>query len=518
MYEDPNQPKRVIGLFPLILSGITCIIGSGWLFGVATVAHTAGPAGILSWIIGGVAVSFIALTVAELGSMFPKSGGMVHYMFQSHGPLAGFFGAWINWIAITPVISTEAVASTQYLSSWNFAWARGLYNPASGDLTLSGMAVASALILVYFFLNYWSLQLFIKSMKYITYLKIFVPIFSVISLMSASFHPENFTVGGTIAPFGWDAVLTAIPACGIIYTFNGFQTPANLAGEVKNPGRNLPIAMLSSILFCLILYIFLQVAFIGSLSPADLINGWKGLSFRSPFAQLAAALNLNLLLFLIYLDAFVSPSGVGLTYFTTTSRMLFGMSHNNQMPKYLGKLDVKYGVPRGALVTILVVCFIFLFFFRGWEKFAAVLSVAEVITYLSGPIALMTLRKALPDVSRPFKLPCAGLISAIGFVICGLLLHWGKWPVTAEVILLGLAGFGFYVYFQNKEGWVNIGKQFKSSIWLIVFLLVTALLSYIGSKEFGGIDIIPNGWDQLVVIVVSLAFYFWGINSYYKKE
>lgn len=356
---EQKEPKRVIGLFSLILSGIICIIGSGWLFGVAAAAKTAGPAAIFSWIICGVAVAIIALTIAELGTMFPRSGGMVHYMYESHGPLAGFFAAWINFLAIAPVIATEALASIQYLSSWKYPWAKGLFDNATGDLTTNGLFATAALILIYFLLNYWSFKFFIKFMSYITILKIFTPLFTVISLLVIAFNDKNFiTVNHTIAPYGWDAVLTAIPACGIIYAFNGFQTPANLAGEVKNPGRNIPIALVSSIGFCLILFILLHIAFVGALSPSDLAKGWSGISMGSPFAQLAIALNLNLLLLFIYLDAFVSPSGVGLTYFTTTSRMLFGMSHNKQMPAFLGKLNLKYSVPRGALWTVLIVCYI----------------------------------------------------------------------------------------------------------------------------------------------------------------
>lgn len=136
---------------------------------------------------------------------------------------------------------------------------------------------------------------------------------------------------------------------------------------------------------------------------------------------------------------------------------------------------------------------------------------------MSGPIALMALRKSQPDADRPFRLPCANLICAVAFVICGLFLHWGTWPVSAQVILLGLSGFVFYIYYQNKAGWGSLAKQFRSTFWLIGFLVTAAIISYLGSKEFGGIDLIPSYWDQVVVVILSLIFYYWGINSYYKK-
>jgi amino acid transporter len=372
-------PKRAIGSFTLMLSGITCIVGSGWLFGAYKASQLAGPASVFSWIIGGIAVLLIGLTVAEVGTMMPKSGGMVHYLMESHGPLTGFMGGWANWVAIVVVIPTEAAASTQYVASWNFAWAHHLFNPQTSSLSQTGLLFSGMLLIFYFLLNYWSLQLFIKSMKWITYYKLLVPILTIALLMAAAFHPHNFdSMNHKFAPYGWSAVLTAISTCGIIFAFNGFQTPVNLAGECKNPRKAIPIAIIGSLLFGILLYVFLQIAFIGSLAPKTLAQGWHHISFSSPYAQLAIILNLNLLAILLYVDAFISPSGTGLTYLATTSRMLYGMNQNKQMPDFVGKLHPKYRIPRGAIWVNLIVAFIFLYIFRGWGKLAGILSVAAV--------------------------------------------------------------------------------------------------------------------------------------------
>ena len=86
--------QRNIGPFALLLTGLGSIIGSGWLFGAWKAAKIAGPAAICAWIIGAVVILAIALTYAELGAMFPESGGMVRYSHYSHGSLVGFIGAW----------------------------------------------------------------------------------------------------------------------------------------------------------------------------------------------------------------------------------------------------------------------------------------------------------------------------------------------------------------------------------------------------------------------------------------
>lgn len=114
--------QRNIGPFALMLTGLGSIIGSGWLFGAWKAAKIAGPAAICAWIIGAVVILAIALTYAELGAMFPESGGMVRYARYSHGSLVGFISAWANWIAIVSVIPIEAEASIQYMSTWPYPW------------------------------------------------------------------------------------------------------------------------------------------------------------------------------------------------------------------------------------------------------------------------------------------------------------------------------------------------------------------------------------------------------------
>ncbi|GAY75255.1 amino acid transporter [Sporolactobacillus inulinus] len=165
-----NKMRREMRTFALTMTGLGSIIGSGWLFGSWKAASVAGPAAVYSWLIGMVLILIIGLTFAELGSMFPAAGGMVRYGQFSHGSLVGFITGWANWIAIVSVIPVEAVASTQYLSSWNFSWAHQLYD--GNELTALGLFIAALLVFVYFLLNYFTIQLFAKvnSMRYLNLL------------------------------------------------------------------------------------------------------------------------------------------------------------------------------------------------------------------------------------------------------------------------------------------------------------------------------------------------------------
>ncbi|MDH4554128.1 APC family permease [Pseudomonas sp. BN417] len=510
--------KRNIGSWSLMLTGLGSIIGSGWLFGAWHASAIAGPAAILAWIIGAVVVLAIALTYAEMGAMFPESGGMVRYARYSHGSLVGFMAAWANWISIVSVIPIEAIASIQYMASWPYPWAQALVE--SGELTTPGLWASAVLVLVYFALNYWGVKLFVKTNSAITIFKLIVPALTGVALIYAGFNPENFGDGsvGSFAPYGWSAVFTAVAASGIVFSFNGFQSPVSLAGEARNPSRSIPFALIGSVLIALVIYVLLQVAFIGAVSPDSVAAGWHSLNFTSPLAQLALALNLNWLAILLYLDAFVSPSGTGSIYTATTARMIHAMERNNTMPKIFGNLHPIYGVPRQAMWFNLGVSFVFLFFFRGWGALAAVISVATIISFLTGPISLMGLRKSAPDVPRPLKLKGMSLVAPFAFVCASLVLYWAHWPLTGQVILLVVAALPIFFYFQAKSGWKGFSQDLRAAAWLIGYLPVMAAVSYLGSKEFGGIGMLPEGWDMAVVAVLALAFYHLGVRSGYRTH
>jgi amino acid transporter len=509
--------RRHVGAIALMFTGLGSIIGSGWLFGAWRAAELAGPGAIWAWVIGAVVILFIAVTYAELGAMFPESGGMVRYGQYSHGTLVGFIAAWANWIAIASVIPVEAEASVQYMSSWPWAWAQDLFHRAPGghgELSATGLAIAAALVVVYFLLNFWSVKLFAKANTAITFYKLIVPALTAIVLMATAFHPENFHIGAHGGPhaISISAVLTAVAISGIVFSFNGFQSPVNLAGEARNPGRSVPFAVIGSILLATIVYLLLQVAFLGAVDPAQLAKGgWASLAYSSPFAELALALNLNWLALLLYSDAFVSPSGTGATYTATTARMIYGMERNGTLPAVFGKVHPRWGIPRPAMWLNLVVAFIFLFFFRGWATLAEVISVATIISYLTGPVSVSVLRRTAPELHRPLRVPGLLIVAACAFVFATELLYWARWPRTGEIILLMVVALPIWLYYTLKRGRLHMGQQLRGAAWMIFYLPAIAALSWAGSEKFGGQNYIPFGWDLLVVAIVALGFFAWGL-------
>jgi amino acid transporter len=510
--------RRDVGPIALMLTGLGSIIGSGWLFGAWRAAGLAGPDAIWAWVIGAAVITTVAMTYAELGAMFPESGGMVRYSQYSHGSLVGFIGAWANWIAIVSVIPVEAEASVQYMASWPWQWAHDLYMhlpDGRGELTPPGIAIAAGLVIVYFLLNFWSVKLFARSNSAITLFKLVVPALTAVCLIASGFHTGNFSVGidGGAHTLDFAAVLTAVATAGIVFSYNGFQSPVNLAGEAHNPGRNIPLAIFGAIALATVVYLLLQIAYLGTVPPELLAKaGWKGIDFRSPFAELALLVNLNWLAMLLYADAFVSPSGTGITYTATTARMLYGMERNGTMPKAFGAVHPVWGVPRNAMWFNLAVSYLFLFFFRGWGTLAAVISVATIISYMTGPVSAMTLRRTAPELHRPLRLPGLPLFAALAFVFSTELLYWARWPLTGEIILLIVVALPVYFYYQARKGWHDFARQLAGAWWLIAYLPTLALVSYLGSARFGGRGWLPYGWDLLVVAAIGIVFYLWGLR------
>jgi amino acid transporter len=516
--SNENAIRREVGAIALMFTGLGSIIGSGWLFGAWRAAQLAGPGAIYAWIIGAVVILFVAFTFAELGAMFPESGGAVRYGHYSHGSLVGFVAGWAAWIAIVSVIPVEAEASVQYMSSWPWGWAHALYVHAAngqGELTLPGLSIAAVLVVIYFLLNFWSVKVFANTNSTITFFKLIVPAATAIALICTGFHWENFQVGihggrhvGNLA-----AILTAVATSGIVFSYNGFQSPVNLAGEARNPGRSVPFAIFGSIALSTVVYLMLQAAFLGTVAPEHLHEGWAALEYSSPFAQLALALNLNWLAVLLYADAFVSPSGTGTTYTATTARMIYAMERSATLPKTFGRVHPRFGIPRPAMWFNLIVSFIFLFFFRGWGKLAAVISVATIITYLVVPISVIVLRRTAPNLHRPLRVPGLHVLAPMAFVLSTLMLFWARWPHTGEIMLLLILPLPVYLYYQGEADWPNFSRQLRAAWWLIAYLLVMTGLSWAGSKEFEGHDYIGYGWDQLSVALAALVFYFWGVSS-----
>ncbi|CAL7959252.1 Amino acid permease [Gammaproteobacteria bacterium] len=505
--------KRSVSVVSLLFASISAIIGSGWLFSSYYAAICAGSASVLSWILGGLAILIIAFVFGEICSLLPITGFSARVPQYTHGTVVGFIFSWIIWLSYAAMTPTETQAIIQYVSYYFPQLVHG-----DNALTKYGYITATFLMLLVSVINVYSLRWLIRSNNFLTVFKMVIPLFIAFVLLSGNFSIENtfHPVDLPFAPFGLKGVFAALSSGGIVFAFNGFKQAAEMAGETKKPHLALPIALAGSIVICLVIYLFLQVAFINSLQPDNLKYGWNNLMLAassSPLASVIAESHAEWLLPFLYSCAIIAPLAAAMMYCSSAGRSLYGMSKNRYVPFILQKLN-PHGNPGYAITANFFVGMLMFAPLPGWNNMVAFLSSLMAITYAIGPISLLSLRKQAPDHPRLFRLPVAYIWSATAFYLCTLLIYWCGWHIVYMLditILVGLTVILVYQYisYLHKK---PVELHWRASIWLLVYFSGLSLISYLGSFGGGlsiisfGIDFIMLGIFSIFVIYLSLEF------------
>jgi amino acid transporter len=478
------QLKRHVGIVGLLFASIGSIIGSGWLFGALNASITAGPAAVISWALGGVMILMIALVYAELGTMYPLSGGVVRYPHLSFGSFASYTTGWITWVAVTTTAPIEVEAALQYATKYaDFTSKHTVAGEPVYTLTALGYAAAVVLMAVFVCVNYFGVRWFARVNNVLVWWKLAIIILVIVAFFVTAFHGSNFTSQGFM-PTGWHGVFTAISTSGVVFSYLGFRQGIELAGETDNPHRNVPISVVGSVLLTGLIYVLLQVAFIGALKSGLIDKGWANLAFTNDFGPLAAVatlLGLGWLAVLLYADAIISPGDTGLIYTTISSRISYAMARNGNAPASLSKTTDR-GVPLISLVLAFVVGLIVFLPFPSWQQLVGFITSATVLSFASGPLVLSALRKQVPDAERPFRLPGGHVIPVLAFWCSNLIVYWSGWLVNWKLFVAVLIGFVLLAVF-HATGRVTAPKlDFKAgAAWLLPWLGGLALISYLGS-------------------------------------
>ena len=506
---ESGKFKKQLTLTDLTFIGLGAIFGSGWLFAASHVAAIAGPAGIVSWAIGGFAVLLVGIVSCELGAALPRAGGIIRYPVFSHGELMGYLLGFVTLIAFSSLIAIEIVAARQYAA----AWFPMLTKPGSSDPTLLGWGVQFLLMCFFFCLNYYSVKTFARSNNVISVLKFLVPLLVVVVLFTF-FKPENLHSQG-IAPFGMSGVEAAISAGGIIFAYLGLTPIISVASEVQNPQRTIPVALILSVVLSTIIYILLQLAFIGSI-PGDMLSGgWGNISkqLALPYRDIAMTLGMGWLAFMVVCDAIVSPGGTGNIYMNATPRVIYGWAKAGTFFRVFTFIDKESGIPRPALWLTFGLSVFWTLPFPSWEQLINVVSAALVLSYALAPVTAAGLRRNAPDLPRPFRVRVFAVIGPLSFVISALIVFWSGWGTLSWLLGLQIVMFVIYILCKSKVPVqaVSLAQQIKSSLWLIVFYALVMLFSWLGS--FGGLGAIAHPWDTIIVAIMALGIYYWGAHS-----
>jgi len=501
--------RKDAGFVGLLFAGLSSTIGSGWLFGPMNAAKIAGPLSIGSWAVAALVVGIIAMVYAELGPLFPRSGGLMHISIISHGRLVGRIWSWILFMAYATIAPVEAIAVVTYANGY----LHGMVNVDTGLLTNFGTLISVVVLGLFVVLNFLILRLILLFNTFATWVKICAPIGTIVVLLSTSHHPENLSVA---AHTDGDVMnmFIAISTAGVFFSLFGFTQAIQLAGETKDPGRNIPLAVVGTIGTAAVMFVLVEYAFVTAVPPELLArHGWAGLSFTGtggvfasgPMAALAMTLGVAWWAFALYADAIISPAACGYIWTTATARVVMAAAEEKYAPEGLMSIN-RHGVPWRALILSFVVGVIFLFPFPSWQKLVNYAASATVLSYGLGAVVLLRLRRVMPELHRPFRLWSAWLVAPLAFIASNFVIFWAGFGVVNVLFLLLvviMAAYALrfiYVYSKGQEA----DEDASQALWLIPYFAGMWSLSYLGPAAMGGTGLFDIYTGMFTVAVFSL--------------
>ena len=523
---EPLRLKRTVGFWGLSFVSLGSIIGSGWLLGALVVAETAGGASLISWVIGIVMMTVLALIHADLGAAYPVAGGTARYPYYAFGAFIGFVAGWVTFIQAIAIAPIEVVASIDYTNAFTSKyWALDMLK-ADGTLSAIGLVIAAGLMGIFAGINLLGAKVMSESSTGIVLWKLAVPVITIVVLLLISFHPENFVAGGGFLAkgLGWHGVFAALPI-GVVFSLQGFEQATQMAGEAENPQKHVAKAIILAMAIGGAVYLGLEIAFIGALDPKHIATGWSnplGLVGNDliqakfgPYYSIFLASGIGFMAVVIIIDAVISPFGTGLIYVGTTARISYALG----LPRAVTLISDR-GVPWIAVLVATILGYALLLIpGAGWQQLVALVTGATAIMYSFAPIALRALTKIDADRVHPYRSPVPSVLLPFGFACGCLLIYWGGWDATWKILVCLVVGFGIFGFagaMSSKA--IDIGNaQWRSAIWLLAWLGGLGMLSALGNYGDGSestpvlmnpLHILPEDWDAVIVGVFGLAVFY----------
>jgi len=437
--------KREIDLSDIILFGVGIIVGAGIYVLMGKAAGIVGNSLWISFLFAAFVSMFTGLSYAELSTMYPKEAA--EYVYVKKASNDSFLAFLIGWlIIITGVVSAAAV-------SLGFA---GYFNNLVLPLIFSGIGieelsnltniliipVALVLIGILSFINYWGIKESSKTNIVFT----IASVSGLILIIALGFLFGNFNKNFFVGPenvFDFNLIFAATGL--IFFAYIGFEDIVNLSEETKNPKRTIPRALIGAIVITSFLYVLTAIT---TLSLAD----YQELSSSEAPLALAASktplgINAYLILSVIALCATVNTV---LIILIVGSRMIYGMSKERSLPKFLSKIHPKRHTPWIAIILIMIFSMIFVLL-KNISLVASITSLTALLTFAAVNLSLIILRYTKPHFQRPFKTPLNigrfPLFGFVGLLSCGFIIyHIIKFETNALLIGTAAVIIGAIVY------------------------------------------------------------------------
>ena len=319
-------------------------------------------------------------------------------------------------------------------------------------------------------------------------------------------------------PFGFHGVFAALTG-GVVFGLQGFEQAVHLAGEARDPKRDLSRAILTAMAIGAVLYTLLQVVMIGGLQPAHIAKGWSLPLGTDPsdygvWYTLALALGAGWLAKVLLIDAVISPAGTGVVFVATTARLSYALGEEREMPSALA--TTRKGVPVVSILTAAVVGSAAFGPFKSWNALVSVVTAATAIMYAFAPLSLAALHKVDSGRQRSYRVPMPKLVLPAAFCSANLIMYWGGFETNWKLALAILAGLALFAIgaWRRRTG---ASRALRNALWMGPWLGGHVLLGWLG-RYGGGRNILPSWVDIGVVIVFALAIFYWATALRLSKE
>lgn len=418
--------KRSISKWEMVLLFINGVIGAG-IFGLPSkVFKEIGVYSLAALIVCAFTVFIIIICLAEVSSRFDKTGGPYLYAQESFGPLIGFTTGWL--LLLTRFITYAALINllVTYLSFFN-NW---FILPVPRIITITLITVALSII------NHFGVKNTTRVNNFLTITKL-LPLILFIVVGLFFIVPENFEIKHTpdFSSFSSTVLL-------LVFAFGGFESILVNSGEVKNPKKNLPFALLLSSLIIVFIYILIQIVCIGTLPELATSN--------KPLAEAAGLFMGKKGATIIAIGALFSIIGTLNAIMLVGTRLPYAFSSENQFPKMFSFVHKKYNTPTWSLLLFSIITLI-VSLTNSFIYAATISAITRVMIYGIVCLALIKLRKKDVENNNYFKIPFGNFIAIMGVGVTIWLLSNSKLSELRDVgiaVTVGLIIYGI-VIIQN---------------------------------------------------------------------
>jgi amino acid transporter len=440
---------RTVGLFPAIMVLIGITIGSGIFRVPATVAarlEAPGPV-FLAWVLGGMLALFGALTLAELAALFPRSGGVFAYLEEGFGPMPAFLFGW-SQLAVIRASALGAIATifAEYLSYFvpltptQVHWVAALMIACVGVLNWLGVQKAAAVTTFATLVKYSALVLLV-----------------ILAFTAPTGSVRNFTPAWSGA-LSLSALATALVS--VMWAYDGWADLSFMSGEIKDPARNLPRALILGTLAIIAIYLSVNLAYmylvpLPEMAQSRLIASTA--AERIPFLGRAGA---GIISAVVMISTFSSVNGTMMA----SPRIFFGMADRGLFFRGIARISPRFKSPSTAifLATTLGVVYVLL---NDFQQLADKFVLGIWPFYVLAVLAVFLIRRRSPGLARPYRVvgypvvPLVFLLASIGMIANALLTDPVNTSITFGIIVVGIPIF----YVARAAGWIKPGETVKDA-------------------------------------------------------